>query len=138
KKADEDEGEFEIELPDMEEEGNLLTEKQINEINHNAAILENWMPEGKEDYRLRTSALAILSVCIETNPLGIPADLLLDNLDTALNILQLERTPEAGILRRAALHQVGEIVKSGRCKGRWGEARRVVGYVGGMDNDGLV
>ncbi|RPA72420.1 hypothetical protein BJ508DRAFT_419463 [Ascobolus immersus RN42] len=138
KKVHEDEGEFEIELPDMDEEGNILTEKQVEELNYKASIVENWTPEGKEDYRLRTSALSILSVSIETNALGIPADLLLDNFDTSLSILQLEKAPEASILRRAALVTIGEIVKSGRCKGRWGEARRVVGYIGGMDNDGLV
>ncbi|RPB14370.1 hypothetical protein P167DRAFT_484733 [Morchella conica CCBAS932] len=111
--------------------------------------------EEEGDVRIRASALSILGVAIETNAAGLGARVLDEALDVALLVLTLEGGVEAGILRRAAVVCVGGVLKAlvGQgeeegevwreevwrvVRGRVGEVRRVLGYVCGADNDGLV
>lgn len=114
---------------------------------HHLHIIKNWLPPPGthlEDVRIRASALSILSAAVETNPLGIGSGTCEMAMDTALAILQLETTPEKGILRRAAMVCLAGHLKNydqpgaGWVRGRLNEVKRVVEYARGVDDDGLV
>ncbi|KAG0635627.1 hypothetical protein HOY80DRAFT_1024952 [Tuber brumale] len=111
--------------------------------------------------RIRTSALSILGAAIETNSIGLGPGIVSDALDVCVSILTLETAAEGATLRRAAVvcicgvlkalvggggdsgGGVGEEVewKEGVwevVRGRVSEIRRVMGYLGVTDGDGLV
>lgn len=127
---------------------------------HKARIIKGWHPKNStEDLRIRTSALSILGAAVETNAPGLGPRTLTEALSTSLSILTLETAAEKAILRRAAVVCIGSVLKSlvglgddekesssgawkatvwDILKNRVGEVRRVLGYVRGSDNDGLV
>lgn len=127
---------------------------------HKARIIKGWHPKNStEDLRIRTSALSILGAAVETNASGLGPRTLTEALSTSLSILTLETAAEKAILRRAAVVCIGSVLKSlvglgddekesesGTWKAtvwdvlrnRVGEVQRVLGYVRGSDNDGLV
>lgn len=65
----------------------------------------------EDDIRIRTSALSILSIAIETSILGLGAKLVSDSIDLVLSLLMLEIGPERAILRRAAVLVIESVVK---------------------------
>lgn len=127
---------------------------------HKVRIIKGWHPKNStEDLRIRTSALSILGAAIETNAPGLGPRTLTEALSTSLSILTLETAAEKAILRRAAVVCIGSVLRSlvglgddekdseggvwrvivwDVLKNRVGEVRRVLGYVRGSDNDGLV
>lgn len=140
KVEDEDEEEF-------DEVGNPLPSHAKRQLKHQLHIMKNWLPPPGthlEDVRIRASALSILSAAVETNPLGIGAGTCEMAMDISLAILQLETTPEKGILRRAAMVCLAGHLKNydqpgvGWVKSRLNQVKRVVEYVRGVDSDGLV
>ncbi|KAK3950815.1 hypothetical protein QBC32DRAFT_345523 [Pseudoneurospora amorphoporcata] len=119
------------------------------------AIVDGWSAgtskTGEEDVRIRASALSILANCIETNIVGVGAVLAMGSVDLCVNVVQVERQIEKGILRRAAVRLItsfikalGEAKKEGRVLGiAFGsetqeQMRTVLGYVEQTDEDGLV
>ncbi|KAF8418074.1 hypothetical protein EV426DRAFT_577816 [Tirmania nivea] len=132
---------------ELDEAGNPLPPHAKLTRKHHLHIIKNWLPPPGtqlEDVRIRASALSILSAAVETNPLGIGAGTCEMAMDISLAILQLETTPEKGILRRAAMVCLAGHLKNyaqsgaGWVKGRLNEVKRVVDYVRGVDSDGLV
>ena len=78
-----------------------------------AKIVEGW--EGtadEEDLRVRTSALSILGVAVETNIAAIGSAIVSTAIDLALAILKFEKAEEAAILRRAAIILFSSLVKA--------------------------
>lgn len=136
--ADEEGMDLEQDLPDVDEDGNPLSSRQLEELEYKRRIVEGWKPTNAEDYRLRTSALSILSVAVETNSRGIGQRVINDAVETSISILQLEQGPEAGILRRAAMVLLAEAVKSGMANSRAADIKRTVGWICSVDNDGMV
>lgn len=145
---------------DMGEDPQLQEQKKAERA-HKSRIIKGWHPKNStEDLRIRSSALSILGTAIETNASGLGPRILTEALSTSLAILTLETAAEKAILRRAAVVCIGSVLKSlvglgddekdsedGRAwkatvwdvlKNRVGEVRRVLGYVKGSDNDGLV
>ncbi|KAK3345320.1 hypothetical protein B0H65DRAFT_466282 [Neurospora tetraspora] len=119
------------------------------------AIVEGWSSgtskTGEEDVRIRASALSILANCIETNLAGVGAVLAMASVDLCINVVQVERQLEKGILRRAAVRLIMSFIKAldeakqeGRVLGiAFGsetqeQVRTILGYVEGTDEDGLV
>lgn len=118
-----------------------------------AQIVEGWEGKrGSEDVRMRASALSILGAGLESNIGGISAAIVSQTVDLCSQVLTLERGPEQGILRRAAV--VGilsltlaldgadgapsscshlSLTSSGRT-----ELQRRLAYVADTDTDGLV
>jgi len=132
---------------EVDEAGNPLPPHAILTRKSHLHIIKNWLPPPGthlEDVRIRTSALSILSVAVETNPLGIGASTCEMAMDISLAVLQVETTPEKGILRRAAMVCLAGHLKNynqpggGWVRDRLNEVRRVVEYVRGVDCDGLV
>ncbi|CZT45900.1 uncharacterized protein RSE6_06257 [Rhynchosporium secalis] len=117
-----------------------------------AQIVAGWESErGKEDVRIRASALSILGSGIEANTEGIGSRLISTAVDLSIHILTLEPEPETGILRRAAILLIMNFVKaldSARAEGKklsfgfvgqsLDDVRRVLEYVESTDGDGLV
>ncbi|KAI9836473.1 MAG: hypothetical protein M1819_001505 [Sarea resinae] len=118
-----------------------------------SAILAGW--EGNratEDVRIRTSALSVLGVALETNIAGIGAVLTSTAIDLAISILTLENTgEEKAILRRAAVLLFMSLLKAldrAREEGRklgfglagesLGDVIRVLEYVRATDGDWIV
>ncbi|KAK7746758.1 hypothetical protein SLS53_001946 [Cytospora paraplurivora] len=115
-------------------------------------IISGWdSKKGSEDIRIRASALSILAVGIETNIAGVGPTLVTASVDLSANVLTMEPGPEAGILRRSAVLVILAFVRalsSAKENGRRigfglteessSEIRRVLSYVAGTDNDGLV
>ncbi|CAZ84567.1 unnamed protein product [Tuber melanosporum] len=114
-----------------------------------------------EDERIRTSALSILGAAIETNPTGLGSGIISNALDVCVSILTLETAAEGATLRRAAVVCISGVLKAlvgggggggsveeagvGWREGVWevvrervSVIRRVVGYLGVTDGDGLV
>nr|CAD01123.1 conserved hypothetical protein [Neurospora crassa] len=119
------------------------------------AIVEGWSSgtskTGEEDVRIRASALSILANCIETNIVGVAAVLTMASVDLCINVVQVERQLEKGILRRAAVRLIMSFIKAmdeakheGRVLGiAFGsetqeQLRTILGYVEQTDEDGLV
>lgn len=143
------------EAPDIdalkdEIEGVSEEERARNEII--ARIVSGWESKrGTEDIRIRASALSIFAVGMETNIVGIRSEAISNSVDLAVNILTLESEEEKGILRRSAVLLILDFVKAlekARQEkrklgfGLTGQSRedilRVLEYVAGTDNDGLV
>ncbi|KAF4126363.1 protein of unknown function (DUF2411) [Geosmithia morbida] len=121
-----------------------------------AQIVQGWdSKRGAEDVRMRTSALSILGVAMETNMRGMGATLSSSVVDLCVSVLTLEPEVEKGILRRAAIVTVLSFVRAlDRAReprqrqrpplgfGLTDESRddivRTLRYVAETDNDGLV
>ncbi len=115
-------------------------------------VVEGWEgSQGEEDVRIRTSALSILGVAIETNVAGIGSSTVSTAVDLVLAILKLEITTEKAILRRAAVLVIMSLVKAldaadegGRILGfgfageNLVEVISVLQYIGATDSDDLV
>ncbi|RCI14446.1 hypothetical protein L249_6144 [Ophiocordyceps polyrhachis-furcata BCC 54312] len=138
---DEDEEE-EAETTDRERENRAML----------AQIVEGWEGKrGSEDVRMRASALSILGAALETNICGVEATVVSNAVELCVQVLTLERGPELGILRRAAVVGILSLV---RALDRAREEKRQLGlvltetgraelqsrlsYVGETDEDGLV
>jgi hypothetical protein len=117
-----------------------------------ARIVSGWeSTRGTEDVRIRASALSVFAVGMETNIGGVGSEAMSNSVDLAVNILTLETEEEKGILRRSAVLLILDFVKAleqARQEkrklgfGLTGQSRedilRVLEYVAGTDNDGLV
>ena len=117
-----------------------------------AKVLETWEgKEGEEDIRIRTSALSILGVAIESNIAGMGSSLASTAIDLAISILKVETVPEKAILRRAATLIIMSLVRAldrAREEGRqlrFGlagesleEVLTVLKYIEATDSDGIV
>jgi hypothetical protein len=155
KKKKEDDEVWGGEAPDIDQlkseiEGISEEEKARNEII--ARIVSGWESKrGTEDIRIRASALSIFAVGVETNIVGLGSKSVSNSVDLAVNILTLELEEEKGILRRSAVLLILDFVKAldkAKQEGRklgfglTGQSRedilRVLEYVAGTDNDGLV
>ena len=78
-----------------------------------AHILRAWHGRGTdEDIRIRTSALSVLGVALETNLPALDPALVASALDLALAVVRLEQQPEDAILRRAAVLLVLGLVRA--------------------------
>ncbi|KID88890.1 hypothetical protein MGU_04233 [Metarhizium guizhouense ARSEF 977] len=133
-----------------DDEQTTKEEKANNDII--AQILQGWESKrGSEDVRMRTSALSVLGVALETNIIGIGPTLASNAVDLCINILVMEGDIEYGILRRAAimavlsfvraLHQARESGRSigfGLTDSSREDIERTLIYVADTDNDGLV
>lgn len=117
-----------------------------------ARIIQGWESKrGSEDVRMRASSLSILGVALETHMVGIEPPLISNAVDLCVSVLALERKPEHGILRRAAVVAILSSVKalcaareSGRTLGfglteaSRADMQSTLGYVEETDGDGLV
>lgn len=139
-------------LSELQEQAAGQTEEDKARDDILAQILQGWESKrGSEDIRIRTSALSVFSVGMETNISGYGSTLVEASVDLCLNILTIEPEMEKAILRRAAIILILTFVKaladareSGRRLG-FGltdasreEITRILDYVAGTDNDGLV
>ncbi|KAH8880101.1 hypothetical protein GQ53DRAFT_552429 [Thozetella sp. PMI_491] len=135
------------EVPDMSEPMN--EEEKAREAIL-SQIVEGWESKrGTEDIRIRSSALSVFAAGVETSIAGLGPTLVSAAVDLSMNILQLERELEKGILRRSAVllvlsfvHALDHARQSGRKLG-FGLASqedvvRVLQFVADTDNDGLV
>ncbi|KAI5860447.1 hypothetical protein GGS23DRAFT_237332 [Durotheca rogersii] len=145
---------------DEDEDGRTAEQRARDDLV--AQIVAGWESRrGAEDMRVRASALSILAAAAETNAPGLGAPLAAAAVDLCLGVLALERGPEAGILRRAAvvfiLHLAralasrgpGPAVVGGRAASPFGfglagmggekeaEVRAALAYVADTDTDGL-
>lgn len=115
-------------------------------------VVEGWEgSQGEEDVRIRTSALSILGVAIETNIAGIGSSIVSTAVDLVLALLKLETTDEKAILRRAAVLVIMSLVRAldaadagGRELGfgfageNLADVISVLRYIEGTDSDELV
>ncbi|KAL1842591.1 hypothetical protein VTJ49DRAFT_4771 [Mycothermus thermophilus] len=136
------------EVPDFSEP-ETPAEKAARELTER--IVAGWESQrGAEDVRVRASALAVLGTAVEVNAAGLGKGLVRDAVDLCLALLPLEREPEKGILRRAAVRFVLSSVRAleaARERGKelgfgFGvEAQdavlRTLRYVAETDEDGL-
>ncbi|KAM5474979.1 hypothetical protein MauCBS54593_001450 [Microsporum audouinii] len=84
---------------------------------HSNKILQAWASgaasdENPDDLRIRTSAMSILAVAIQTNSSGLGQQVISASVDMALSTLNLEPGPENAIIRRAAIVLLLDIIKS--------------------------
>ncbi|MCJ1290165.1 hypothetical protein MMC34_001701 [Xylographa carneopallida] len=78
-----------------------------------ADVLSGWEDQnGEEDVRIRTSALSILGVAVETNVADLGSAFLSGSIDLAIAILKIENKPEKAILRRAAALLLMSVVRA--------------------------
>ncbi|CEJ79933.1 hypothetical protein VHEMI00144 [[Torrubiella] hemipterigena] len=152
RKLKEDKGQAEDDEPDMDLDEEDLTEEQKANNDVIARIIEGWDSQrGSEDIRMRTSALSIFGLAVETNIRGIGATLASAGVDLALNILAMERDTSSGILRRAAIISILSFVRAlntarepgqslgfGLTEESRGNIQRTLEYIAATDNDGLV
>lgn len=139
-------------LSELQEEGEGVTEEEKARNDILAQILQGWESKrGSEDIRIRASALSVFLVGMETNIAGYGSTLVEGSVDLCLNILTIETEMETAILRRAAIVLILTFVRaladareSGRRLG-FGltdasreEITRILDYVAGTDNDGMV
>ncbi|KJZ80234.1 hypothetical protein HIM_00084 [Hirsutella minnesotensis 3608] len=117
-----------------------------------AQIIQGWESKrGSEDVRMRTSALSILGVALETNLGAIEPAIVSGAVDLCVHVLTLERELEQGILRRAAVMIILSFVKaldhareSGRHLGfgltetSRADIEGTLAYIAQTDTDGLV
>ncbi|KAL2265596.1 hypothetical protein VTJ83DRAFT_6696 [Remersonia thermophila] len=136
------------EVPDFSEP-ETPAEKAARELTER--IVAGWESQrGAEDVRVRASALAVLGTAVEVNAAGLGRGLMRDAVDLCVALLPLEREPEKGILRRAAVRFVLSFVRAleaAREQGRdlgfgfGAEAQdavlRALRYVADTDEDGL-
>ncbi|KAK8094110.1 hypothetical protein PG997_000795 [Apiospora hydei] len=142
-------------VPDLSEDAaaeqdRTEEEKKRDEIL--AQILQGWESKrGSEDVRVRSSALSIFLVSLETNIAGVGATLVEGSVDLCVNILTIEPEMEKAILRRAAIVLILTFVKAladareNRRRLGFGltDASRehivqILEYIAQTDNDGLV
>lgn len=137
------------EVPQLDE---VLEMEAKEEEEFAARVVGGWESKrGTEDIRIRSSALAILGSAIEANVSGIASTILSTTIDLCIHILTLEPEEEKGILRRSAILAFMSFVRAldtARQEGRklgFGfvgqsleDVQRILGYVEGSDNDGLV
>lgn len=152
KKNKEAEDAWDGSVPDMSDPVSAEEQARLDILE---AIVDGWSAgtgkTGEEDVRIRASALSILANCIETNLVGVGAVLAMASVDLCVNVVQVERQLEKGILRRSAVRLVMSFVKAldeakkeGRVTGVafGGETQEqlttVLGYVEQTDEDGLV
>ncbi|KAI0125110.1 hypothetical protein BJ170DRAFT_685979 [Xylariales sp. AK1849] len=139
------------EVPDLSEEVQQSEdEKTKNDIL--AQILQGWESKrGSEDIRMRASALSIFLTGMETNIAGMGATLIEASVDLSINILTMEPEMEKAILRRAAIililtfvkaladaRELGKRLGFGLTDPSREDILRILRYVAGTDNDGLV
>lgn len=130
----------------------LGKEEADQELNQRLAeVVEGWEgSNGEDDVRIRTSALSILGVAIETNIAGIGTMIVSTAIDLAIAVLKLEVTTEKAILRRAAALVLLSLLKAldaadeeGRRVGfefageNLAEVVTVLGYIEATDSDDL-
>lgn len=146
-KAAEDPGED----GDMEQDEDLTEEEKADNAVL-AQIVQGWdSKRGSEDIRMRTSSLSIFGAALETNIGGIGPTLVSNGVDLCVSVLTLERQPEAGILRRAAVVVILNFVKAlndakesnkslgfGLTDDSRKDIHTTLEYVAQTDNDGLV
>ncbi|KAK2071868.1 hypothetical protein P8C59_006258 [Phyllachora maydis] len=135
-------------VPDMSDEDVPEEERIRNQFM--SQIVSGWESKrGAEDVRIRASAVSIFAHAVETNPAGMGAKLVSTAVDLSVNILQLERGGETGILRRAAvlltMSFLRALEKARERRQRLGfgmanpdDLTRILRYVADTDIDGLV
>jgi hypothetical protein len=142
-------------VPDLSEvvddaEGQTEEDRAKNDVL--ARILQGWESKrGSEDIRMRASALSVFAAGLETNIAGMGAVPVQASMDMCVNILTMEPEMEKAILRRAAIVLVLTLVQAladARERGQSlgftltdasrEDVLRVLEYVAGTDNDGLV
>lgn len=137
-------------LDDDDEEEETEEDKANKELL--TQIVSGWdSKKGAEDVRIRTSALSIFAVGVETNLAGVGPTLITAGVDLSANVLTIESGVETGILRRSAvlailsfvraLHkarELGQSVGFGLTEESQEDIKRVLSYVSETDNDGLV
>ena len=115
-------------------------------------VLEGWEGiQGEEDVRIRTSALSIIGVAIETNVGGLGSSIVATAVDLALTVLKTETTDEKAILRRAAVLVIMSLVRAldaaneggrkldfGFAAGNLADVISVLRYIEATDSDELV
>lgn len=140
---------WEGEVPQLDE---VLEMEAKEEEKFAARVIGGWESRrGTEDIRIRSSALAILGSAIEANVAGIASPILSTTIDLCIHILTLEPEEEKGILRRSAIlafmsfvraldtaREKGEKLGFGFVGQSLEDVQRILGYVEGSDNDGLV
>ncbi|KAK8086601.1 hypothetical protein PG994_001575 [Apiospora phragmitis] len=141
------------EVPDLSEDNGVeRAEEEKKRDDILAQILQGWESKcGSEDVRVRSSALSIFLVGLETNIAGVGATLVEGSVDLCVNILTMEPEMEKAILRRAAIVLILTFVKAladareNRRRLGFGltDASRkhivqILEYVAQTDNDGLV
>ncbi|UNI19902.1 hypothetical protein JDV02_006045 [Purpureocillium takamizusanense] len=134
------------------EQDEHLTEEEKADNAVLAQIVQGWdSKRGSEDIRMRTSSLSIFGAALETNIGGIGPTLVSNGVDLCVSVLTLERQPEAGILRRAAVVVILNFVKAlsdakesnkslgfGLTDSSRQDMHTTLEYVAQTDNDGLV
>ncbi|KAI1857930.1 hypothetical protein JX265_010960 [Neoarthrinium moseri] len=117
-----------------------------------AQILQGWESKrGSEDLRMRASALSIFLAGLETNITGLGAPLVEASVDLCISILTMEPEMEKAILRRAAIvliltfvtaladaREQGRRLGFGLTDASREDILRILEYVAGTDNDGMV
>ncbi|PFH57326.1 hypothetical protein XA68_15212 [Ophiocordyceps unilateralis] len=135
-----------------EEEEEAETERERENRTVLAQIVEGWEGKrGSEDVRMRASSLSILGAALETNICGIEAAVVSKAVELCVQVLTLERGPELGILRRAAVVGILSLVRAldrarkerrqlglGLTETGRTELRNRLAYVAETDGDGLV
>ncbi|POS72306.1 hypothetical protein DHEL01_v209299 [Diaporthe helianthi] len=115
-------------------------------------IISGWdSKKGREDMRIRGSALSILAVSIETSLAGVGPTLITASVDLSVNVLKVETEIEAGILRRSAVLVILAFVRAlnnakeqgrrlgfGLTEESQRDIKTVLCYIAATDNDGLV
>ncbi|KAK3386984.1 hypothetical protein B0H63DRAFT_468819 [Podospora didyma] len=139
-------------IPDLSDDTTTVSEEAQARNEILSRIVSGWESKrGAEDVRIRTSALSILGNAIETNIAGLGPILVSTAVDLCVNVLQLERDMEHGILRRAAVllvlsfvraldaaKQAGKRLGFGLAAQAQDDIVRTLGYIAETDNDGLV
>ena len=117
-----------------------------------AKVLEGWEgKDGEEDVRIRTSALSVLGVAIETNIAGMGSAMTSTAIDLAISILKIEIGQEKAILRRAAVlvfmsfiraldkaNEKGQTLGFGLAGGSLEEVLEILRYIKSTDADTVV
>lgn len=76
-------------------------------------MLNDWQGRpGTDDLRVRASALSILGTCMESSLASLGSSITSSAIDVGLSILSLETSPEAAILRRAAVFLVLSLARA--------------------------
>ncbi|TAQ87954.1 hypothetical protein B7494_g3714 [Chlorociboria aeruginascens] len=137
-------------VPQLDEVLEVESTHDENEIL--SQIVDGWESRrGTEDIRIRSSALSILGSAIETNLESIGSRLISAAIDLSIHVLTLEPEIEKGILRRSAIILIMSFLRSldtAKSRGKslgFGflgssidDMRRILTYVQGTDNDGIV
>lgn len=122
------------EVPQIDDtdDGNIEEDQVTSRL---AKVIEGWEgppTSGLEDVRIRTSALSILGIAIETNIAGIGSSLVSTAIDLSISILKIEISDEKAILRRAAVLLILSLI---RALDKADEEERALGF--GLQGNGL-